>query len=782
MFAETVHRPTGLAKERLLDGTGPYAEVRGAREYQRKPEIGVGCEDQTEMKLSIMKVGRPMSPQERATNRPPGVILLESVTTVNENRTRPACRPVAALLALLAVAASANAATWYVDNAATGAENGTSWANAWTSPMSVSGVSAGDTVYISGGSVSKTYTDVSSWHPPGGFGTNHATYRVGQVSGHNGTVIFEGSGKSICLNGSMQSVTIDGSVGTNRNWTMQHYGTVVMGDGSADLTLRYLNLDTQIRLAYGVRRYEIDHCYLDCVMNVVHAIDLSLPDGADTWGENKIHHNTILVYQSNRYDGIGDDGIIWGWSLDIYNNSILGKVASCAPPVHEHGDGVQSKNSCWMRIFNNTFANMANSSIGWFPDSGCSHVWIYNNLCYITASGIAGHGIDWNGQASGVVQNDCVIANNTFVGIAAQALRMNMASGSETFNNSYCVNNLLYNCGGTEIDPQVSAAANVATSSARFLNPGTNDYHLAASDTTARDKGSSVLASYFGIDHDGVPRPYGPAWDIGAFEYVGSGPATNPVIQVSPSSLSFGSIAVGTTQDLTLAVKNVGGGILAGMAAVSAPFSITGGGTYSLGSNQSQTVTVRYSPTAAGGGSQVVTLTGGGGATAAVTGLAWALLPGLSFESYAGTVTSPFVTNGGYVSQSVETGVADGGRAIYGFRITNSENYVVSANVKAPDTSANSIFVSIDADPVDPTMIWDMLTTTGFAAKTVSWRGNGTDVNNQYVPAVFSLSAGTHQLIIVGRESGVQLGRITISPYEAGAPAPPRNLRIFAGP
>ena len=34
---------------------------------------------------------------------------------------------------------------------ASGAQNGTSWANAWTSLSQISGVSAGDTVYLSGG-------------------------------------------------------------------------------------------------------------------------------------------------------------------------------------------------------------------------------------------------------------------------------------------------------------------------------------------------------------------------------------------------------------------------------------------------------------------------------------------------------------------------------------------------------------------------------------------------------------------------------------------------------
>ena len=93
------------------------------------------------------------------------------------------------------------------------------------------------------------------------------------------------------------------------------------------------------------------------------------------------------------------------------------------------------------------------------------------------------------------------------------------------------------------------------------------------------------------------------------------------------------------------------------------------------------------------------------------------------------------------------------------------------ALVDAPSTDNNSLYVNIDAPPADPTMIWDIPVTTGLTSQTVSWRGNGTvSTNNpsgmtaQYAPKVFSLSAGTHQLTVRGREGQVQLGTITIAP------------------
>src|SRR3989442_4754235 len=57
---------------------------------------------------------------------------------------------------------STHAANWYVDNAASGANNGTSWANAWRAFSAVawgrSGVKAGGTPYISCGSTCHTYS------------------------------------------------------------------------------------------------------------------------------------------------------------------------------------------------------------------------------------------------------------------------------------------------------------------------------------------------------------------------------------------------------------------------------------------------------------------------------------------------------------------------------------------------------------------------------------------------------------------------------------------------
>jgi hypothetical protein len=156
--------------------------------------------------------------------------------------------------------------------------------------------------------------------------------------------------------------------------------------------------------------------------------------------------------------------------------------------------------------------------------------------------------------------------------------------------------------------------------------------------------------------------------------------------------------------------------------------------------------------------------------------------PGLVLSATSGLITAPFVADAnGYIYQPIQTGVADGGSAVFTFTATNSGSYTVSALVSAPNDGANSFYVNIDAQPTDPLMIWDIPVTTALTSQTVTWRGSGTDITPQYTPKVFALSAGVHQLIVRGREAGAQLGQITIAPVAPEVTvqlSPPSNLHI----
>jgi hypothetical protein len=145
----------------------------------------------------------------------------------------------------------------------------------------------------------------------------------------------------------------------------------------------------------------------------------------------------------------------------------------------------------------------------------------------------------------------------------------------------------------------------------------------------------------------------------------------------------------------------------------------------------------------------------------------WVQASQIYISAASGEITAPFILTNGYIYQSIQTTtVTNGGRAAYNFTIAQTGTYVVQTTVNAPNDGANSFFVNIDAEPQSPTMIWDIFPfTSGFEQRTVSWRGTGSDTNNQYIPEVFTLTAGPHQLIIRGREAYPELQDMTILPY-----------------
>lgn len=93
----------------------------------------------------------------------------------------------------------------------------------------------------------------------------------------------------------------------------------------------------------------------------------------------------------------------------------------------------------------------------------------------------------------------------------------------------------------------------------------------------------------------------------------------SPAITISARNLDFGAVPVGSNNDLSFVVKNVGDGTLTGTANVSPPFSIIGSGAFVLRPGQTQVITVQYAPTSTGMHMTVVHLTG---ASVTVTGSA----------------------------------------------------------------------------------------------------------------------------------------------------------------
>jgi hypothetical protein len=76
-------------------------------------------------------------------------------------------------------------------------------------------------------------------------------------------------------------------------------------------------------------------------------------------------------------------------------------------------------------------------------------------------------------------------------------------------------------------DPGVSIQNSITSGAVNFVNAGAHDYHLASSASNAINQGATLGAPY-NVDKDGVSRPQGSAYDIGAYEFTSGGGDTTP--------------------------------------------------------------------------------------------------------------------------------------------------------------------------------------------------------------------------------------------------------------
>jgi plastocyanin len=73
-----------------------------------------------------------------------------------------------------------------------------------------------------------------------------------------------------------------------------------------------------------------------------------------------------------------------------------------------------------------------------------------------------------------------------------------------------------------------------------------------------------------------------------------------PACSLSPATLNFGSVALGSTKDLTFQITNAGEGTLSGTVGPCGDYTIQGANSYSLAAGASATFTVRFTPSQSG--------------------------------------------------------------------------------------------------------------------------------------------------------------------------------------
>jgi hypothetical protein len=474
------------------------------------------------------------------------------------------------IVVLLCIYGHAYAANWYADRDALGANNGTSWGNAWKSFDNIvwgpGGVKAGDILYISGGSTSKVYSatkDGMLTIGASGLEGYPITIRVGQETGHNGWVIFDGNGTySNLINMSgKQYITIDGETnGQSRlritnapiNISNELAGHLVSfgGSGGNNVVLRKAQLDTASNGIYAANINVFEFSYLH-IYGITNDHLIRAVGSTGEIGNNKIHHCNLTTRTYSGNNSGGPDGIQGTYSIDIYNNVFRNEEAYTIGG--QHSDYIQT-DLHRIRIFNNDFLGGPAAVLMFnFTPVNLEDFYFYNNV--IVRPGW--NGLDIGTDAGTISISRVYIMNNTFVDANKRsAINFTVSNTSATLSDFRINNNIFYNsgkpgsmqvirlvmsdshCAQVNFDYNLINAGNNGAAdpvcnwkalsqlhgqygTPKFIsyieNSLVSNLRLSNTDIAARNRGVS-MQNITTIDKGGLSRPVGPIWSIGAYE------------------------------------------------------------------------------------------------------------------------------------------------------------------------------------------------------------------------------------------------------------------------
>ena len=189
-----------------------------------------------------------------------------------------------------------------------------------------------------------------------------------------------------------------------------------------------------------------------------------------------------------------------------FDGNVLHDIGRTDGPqlAHDHALYLHSQNST---IVNNVFYQPIQ---GWGIQTASSFSGlIANNTFHGQNASREGHIMLWDSDGS------VVIRNNIFYAPRRQAITQDI------FSSTSCTidNNIVYGAGISLGAPLACASSNNSLNTDPMLVNATRapyDFHLLAG-SPAIDTGATVPAAP--TDNDGIPRPQGKAYDIGAFEY-----------------------------------------------------------------------------------------------------------------------------------------------------------------------------------------------------------------------------------------------------------------------
>jgi hypothetical protein len=234
---------------------------------------------------------------------------------------------------------------------------------------------------------------------------------------------------------------------------------------------------------------------------------------------NTCHHNSGCGIHINADENMGGDGLITDATVEgniIYGNGESG------------GSGINCDGVANSKIFNNLIYDEHASGMSLYKIDGADGSYntkIYNNTIITQSDGRWALNIGTDSKADTVYNNILITFHNW---------RGSIAICDESLTNFYSDFNILLDrigldCGDTRITLEEwqemgydSNSILAESMESIFTDWENGNYHL-LSTSPAVDSGTSDVSYIVTFDLDGISRPYGNEYDIGAYEYNPSG-------------------------------------------------------------------------------------------------------------------------------------------------------------------------------------------------------------------------------------------------------------------
>lgn len=421
------------------------------------------------------------------------------------------------------------AATYYVATNGNNSNSG-SLTNPWLSiQYAADTVSAGDTVIIEDGSYNPFHVTQN------GNATNQITIKARNklLVTINGNEIYGGRNAGIHI--TSDYITIDGiniiSTGSPASLSGER-GIRLSGDPS---TYRKGNIIRNNKVS-GAGWVGITTSYADDVIieyndisNSVNQHGIYVANSADrpVVRGNIIRGNNQAGLHMNGDGDSPGDGVISNALIE--NNIIYGNSAGAGSSAINL-DGVNNSTIRNNLLFNNYSQGISNFKIdGTLPSSNNK---ILNNTIVMASS--AFHALKFrNGSTNGYVRNNIIIQQGTGVALASDTSSMSglnsdyniiihTTSANSAIENYSSMSNWQTSTGNDLNSLTVTGTDTANILSKIFVNPVTtavSNYNL-TNNSPAIDRG--VAESDVPTDINEITRPLGNAFDIGAYEYIGS--------------------------------------------------------------------------------------------------------------------------------------------------------------------------------------------------------------------------------------------------------------------